>query len=42
MALRALEDLRGQLADARADRDQYIVRVKLLEARLENVRRVVR
>jgi phage shock protein A len=40
MALRALEDLRGQLAEARKDRDRYIVRVKLLEARLETIREV--
>jgi phage shock protein A len=40
MALRALDDLRSQLAEARKDRDRYIVRVKLLEARLETIREV--
>lgn len=38
----ALEDLRGQLADARAECDRYKKRVLLLEARLDVIRMVVK
>lgn len=40
MALRALDDLRAQLAVTRAERDRYILRTKLLEARIETIREV--
>jgi hypothetical protein len=38
----AIDDLRQQLAEARAERDRYVARCGELEARLEEVRRVVK
>lgn len=38
----ALEDLRQQLTETREERDRYIARCRVLEATLDEVRRVVR
>jgi chromosome segregation ATPase len=34
----ALESMRAELSDARAERDRYIARCKLLESRIESAR----
>jgi hypothetical protein len=42
MALAALDDLRNELALTRQERDRYVARVKLLEARAEKMREVLK
>jgi hypothetical protein len=42
MAMSAIDDLRGELDRTRADRDRYLARMIVLEARQDAVREIVR